>query len=257
MRPTRQLIKFIRHVSRSAALASGSPHYLMLDNRPESSQLLHNYPEFRAFRDVSTWWKFFLNADVTVFPNYSPPSQPKDIPQIERMSAQLSWSWDAQENGYKVISSAIPNQIRCRPDPKKTDPVTGRVIPPDQLPKHRYASTATPSFYCPKPSIKTEDDVIYRPNLPSFEEGHGQILSQRDSELLISFLTVPYIRLPLVLTFFASEDRVHKLQSDKLKGIVDPGVPFACRCCCFAIVRFLVLGVNLASRFLMRLLNAT
>ena len=30
-----------------------------------------------------------------------------------------------------------------------------------------------------------------------------------------------YIRLPLVLTFFASEDRVHKLQSDKLKGIVD------------------------------------
>jgi hypothetical protein len=47
------------------------------------------------------------------------------------------------------------------------------------------------------------------------------VLSQRDSELLISFLTVPYLRLPLVLTFFASEDRVHKLQSPKLKGILD------------------------------------
>lgn len=49
----------------------------------------------------------------------------------------------------------------------------------------------------------------------------GQILGQRDSELLISFLTVPYIRLPLVLTFFASDDRVHKLQSLKLRNILD------------------------------------
>ena len=31
-----------------------------------------------------------------------------------------------------------------------------------------------------------------------------QVLSQRDSELLISYLTVPYLRVPLVLTFFAS-----------------------------------------------------
>ena len=57
-----------------------------------------------------------------------------------------------------------------------------RAVPPDELPKHRYASTATPSFFCPKPPVKTEDDVIYWPNLPSFEEGTGQVLSQRDSE---------------------------------------------------------------------------
>ena len=154
--------------------------------------------------------------------------------------------------------------VRCRPDPKKTDPVTGRRIPPEALPKHRYASTATPSFYCKAIKgmgddsnkamslIKTEDDVIYRPNLPTFEddakssllllkpnEGSGisgandsgssksrpgtggSLLNQRDSELLLSFLTVPYLRLPLVLTFFASDDRVHKLQSSKLKGILD------------------------------------
>ena len=47
------------------------------------------------------------------------------------------------------------------------------------------------------------------------------MLGQRDSELLISFLTVPYLRVPLVLTFFATEDRVHKLQSKKLRGILD------------------------------------
>jgi hypothetical protein len=47
------------------------------------------------------------------------------------------------------------------------------------------------------------------------------MLGQRDSELLISFLTVQYLRIPLVLTFFASDDRVHKLASGKLRGIVD------------------------------------
>ena len=47
------------------------------------------------------------------------------------------------------------------------------------------------------------------------------ILGQRDSELLISYLTVPYLRLPLVLTFFSSDDRIHKLQSPQLRSILD------------------------------------
>lgn len=34
-------------------------------------------------------------------------------------------------------------------------------------------------------------------------------LGQRDSELLLSFLTVPYMRIPLLLSFFATEDRVN------------------------------------------------
>jgi hypothetical protein len=49
----------------------------------------------------------------------------------------------------------------------------------------------------PAPPLKTEDDAIYRPNLPSFDDdgtgksGAGGVsLGQRDSELLISFLTV-------------------------------------------------------------------
>jgi hypothetical protein len=71
--------------------------------------------------------------------------------------------------------------------------------------------------------------------LPSFEDcgaksasstgvsqaASGGYLGQRDSELLLSFLTVPYIRLPLVLNFFAGEDRVHKLASSKLREILD------------------------------------
>ena len=97
---------------------------------------------------------------------------------------------------------------------------------------HRYPSTATPGYYCPQ--VITEDDVIYCPNLPTFadkkvksEENKndssktkastsrtGNVstsnastnsggLSQRDSEMLLSFMTVPYLRLPLTLTFFS------------------------------------------------------
>ena len=42
---------------------------------------------------------------------------------------------------------------------------------------------------------------LHTRNLPDFDGA----LSQRDSELLLSYLTVPYLRLPLVVSFFAQE----------------------------------------------------
>ena len=43
-----------------------------------------------------------------------------------------------------------------------------------------------------------EDDVLHTPQLPDFDGS----LSQEEAELLFSFLTVPYLRIPLVLQFF-------------------------------------------------------
>ena len=308
LKPTRALVKMVRHLCRSMAHADPRPHMLLVDSLSERSLLLRTYPELRAYRDVVFWWKYYLNPDVTTFPNYSDPESPRPCPDFGRLAAQLKWGWSDDEKGYQV-TALDGNAQRCRPDPRKTDPVTGRLIPADMLPRHRYASTATPGFYLGKPpvrnhprpavqrplsaafpssayasafpacgaagagagaagagagappapvappprqieargpsphdccccccccfaaatvtgkragQVRTEDDVIYRPNLPAFEvPGAGQLLSQRDSELLLSFLTVPYLRLPLVLAFFASDDRVHKLQSPKLKGILD------------------------------------
>jgi hypothetical protein len=68
---------------------------------------------------------------------------------------------------------------------------------------HRFPSTATPAFLTDPHPVRTEDDVLHIKNLPNFEDALGQ----RDSELLISYLTVPYLRLPLVVTFFSTEDR--------------------------------------------------
>src|SRR5690349_17109552 len=95
--------------------------------------------------------------------------------------------------------------MACAPQPNRTDS-KGNKLPP---PTHRYPSTSTPWFYVKGKKIRTEDDVIYRPNLPTFADNpkdgplrlfpvtaclSGQVLGQRDSELLLSFLTVPYIR---------------------------------------------------------------
>lgn len=65
--------------------------------------------------------------------------------------------------------------------------------------------------------VNTEDDVLHIKNLPNFEDALGQ----RDSELLISYLTVPYIRLPLILSFFSTEDRIHALKSKQLRDVLD------------------------------------
>ncbi|KAG5495830.1 hypothetical protein JIQ42_02697 [Leishmania sp. Namibia] len=49
----------------------------------------------------------------------------------------------------------------------------------------------------------TEDDVLHAKVLPTF----GGTMSVEESEVLLSCLTTPYVRIPLVLDFFASQDR--------------------------------------------------
>jgi hypothetical protein len=177
------------------------------------------YAELRAYRDIVFYWKFFLNTDRKAFPNYVAPDKPSEVSRQPHYSAALDFAWDGEGNAYVV--EAFGAKLKCRPDPNQINPATGKPIPEEHLPTHRFPSTATPSFYVPPPPIKTEDDVIYLPNLPSFEDKFGQVLNQRDSELLISYLTVPYLRLPLLLSFFASDDRIHKLQSKELRMILD------------------------------------
>jgi len=66
---------------------------------------------------------------------------------------------------------------------------------------HRWPSFAVASrFTSPQPGL-TEDDILHIPELYDFDKHVGQ----RDSELLLSYLTAPYLRIPLVLSFFATE----------------------------------------------------
>ena len=67
--------------------------------------------------------------------------------------------------------------------------------------------------------IRSEDDVLHltKENLPTF---NGK-LSRRESELLLSYLTVPYLRIPLVLNFFAQPERILALGEPQLRNVLD------------------------------------
>jgi hypothetical protein len=295
LRPTRALVKYLRSILResantAAAVAldqggSGAAGIvvMLLSRSPTASVIQRDFPEFFAYRDISFWWKYFLNPDMNAFPNN--PLQMASIgsgtalPEIPRMNMQLNWQWDQQQRGYQVTAAGMAGigALHCIPNPAL---YVGKPVP-----VARWPSTATPSFHVAKPAIRGEDDIIYRKNLPSFsddevvesagktveaallesaaskqhhatlvrrskatgeraaktqqalpehgvdgQDGQQSHLSQRDSELLLSFLTVPYIRMPLVLQFFSSNDRIHKLCSHKLRGILD-GVLFEPQSC--------------------------
>ena len=73
-------------------------------------------------------------------------------------------------------------------------------------------------------AAKGEDDILHIVDLPDFGEldvASARALGQHDSELLLSYLTVPYLRIPLLLEFFGSGDRVWALQSDQLPKLLD------------------------------------
>jgi hypothetical protein len=69
--------------------------------------------------------------------------------------------------------------------------------------------------------VENEDDVLHltKEELPSF----GNVMSPSDAERFIQFLTVPYIRIPLILDFFANGDpgRLSALKTKSLQLIVD------------------------------------
>jgi hypothetical protein len=174
LEPGRNLIMYLRRVSREIGHTDAAGYSQLIDGLPEASLLMKNYPQLRSYRDVVFWWKYFLNADRKVFPNYCDPVNPQDVPRTQRLAAQLCFQWNAQEGGFQVTSLG-GRELRCRPNPNQTNPATGVKMDPDHLPTHRFPSTATPSFYVSAPAIKTEDDVIYRPNLPAFENQYGQV----------------------------------------------------------------------------------
>ena len=82
------------------------------------------------------------------------------------------------------------------------------------------ASAADPSILAGE-KIESEDDVLHVKTLPDF----GGRVNARGAELLLSYLTAPYLRIPLVLSFFANQGRLTALGSEKLRALLD-GVLF-------------------------------
>ncbi|KAK1937540.1 hypothetical protein X943_002698 [Babesia divergens] len=73
--------------------------------------------------------------------------------------------------------------------------------------------------------IENETDVLHLQTLPDY----GGNLGRRDSELLLQYLTASYVRIPLIMQFFASEANLHAVASAPLQKVVmasvfEPGI---------------------------------
>jgi Ca2+-binding EF-hand superfamily protein len=77
-------------------------------------------------------------------------------------------------------------------------------------------SMADPSLLAGEP-VDIEDDVLFLQKVPQMDAR----LTARDIELLLTFLTEPYLRIPLLLHFFADEGRMFALANDQLQSMVD------------------------------------
>lgn len=157
------------------------------------------FPEFAAFRDVCMWWKFYLCTDPIVF-RFQP---------LEFSDGHLQWAIDVhprwQKRCYIVKSFGQGNNAK----------MLFQKLEKPAMKEHRFQSEALPSNLAGQ-SIWSEDDVLHVHTMPSF----GDRLGQADSELLLSYLTVPYLRLPLCLGYFSTEVRVHALSQSQLRDVL-------------------------------------
>ena len=65
--------------------------------------------------------------------------------------------------------------------------------------------------------VQTEDDILHVTKLPDF----GGRLRAEHCELLLQYLTAPYLRIPLVLRFFAEQDKTSCLANNDLQEMLD------------------------------------
>jgi hypothetical protein len=166
-----------------------APQMLPMFLSGELWQVLKNFPELEFFRDICFFSKYFLCTDLSVFP---PPN-----PGYTQKMAELQWQWVQQEQRWNVKAFQMNLSTVAK--------------------GHRWPSFASPSrFTSPHPAV-TEDDILHIRELSDFDGALGQ----RDTELLLTALTVPYLRIPLVVSFFATEDRVHALKNDTLRQLLD------------------------------------
>lgn len=84
---------------------------------------------------------------------------------------------------------------------------------PAALAPHRNSAHARPR----RAPAACACQVLHAKALPSFDGA----LRPRESELLLQYLTVPYLRIPLLLRFFSQPSHVHALGSSKLQAALD------------------------------------
>ena len=117
----------------------------------------------------------------------SPPPHPAPFRPLRRACPALFCAC-----ARDALCLAVRRCARC------TGQGTQRPEPPTS--GHRWPSCALASHHTKPDMVRCEDDLLYLRSLPTFDH----TLRASDSELLLSYLTAPLLRQPLLLSFFCT-----------------------------------------------------
>jgi hypothetical protein len=150
-------------------------------------------PEMRAWNPVDAKLKWSLNDDSYVVHAFGKKLDCIQL-QISVESRQVEHSRKRSlfSRALKVIGIKSKHQARSMP------------------------SQANPSVLLGE-KVETEDDILHIRSLPDFDGSLGA----RECELLLQYLTAPYMRIPLLLNFFSYENRLKTLRHTALQDVLD------------------------------------
>ena len=188
----------------------------------EDQFLVHNFEEYRALRDVTFWFKYVTCVDHDIFPRLRDYDYGDANLQWQLKSEHDIYQNKKQSPAFKVVALGKRQGLTVRG--RAND--QGHMAPQLNLSGLKYPSGASPNSLGLPSHVETEDDVLHIRELPSFDDALGQA----DCELLISFLTVPYLRMPLSLEFFATNSRLHALASKDVRRLLQSIVLEPSRC---------------------------
>ncbi|CAM9947763.1 unnamed protein product, partial [Discosporangium mesarthrocarpum] len=183
----------------------------------DTPELLDVYPELGYLRDIVYLLKAMMAPTSDVLP---------EVKSWTPADARLHWKWSGPEEGY-VVKGFGGRTLECQAfvgvdgeDPKMNKGALGlfrRFLKVVGMSKTRAPpSGANPSNLVDR-RVDTEDDVLHIQSLPDFDDR----LRARDCELLLQYLTVPYLRIPLVINFFSDPVRLQALWSEELQEVLD------------------------------------
>ena len=121
---------------------------------------------------------------------------------------------DARTASDEEHDASAPSELHTAPSdlkPSWMQRLLGRGPRPRVPPSASDASTFAGA------AVAEEEDVLHLRHVPDF----GGVLRPADSEVLLQCLLVPYLRLPLLLQFFAETSRTVALSSSELQQLLD------------------------------------
>jgi hypothetical protein len=175
----------------------------------ENPELVDEFPEMLELRDVVFLAKLLLVPVLEGLP---------DVRLWRSSHAKLVWKYDTKAKEMTVVAFGD----------RKLDPSIGSQL--ERGGKVSFWASLFSSGQKPRcpPSganptaltgqqVVTEDDVLHIRKMPDL----GASLKPAECELLLTYLTAPYVRIPLVLQFFAAAERVSALAAEKLQAMVE------------------------------------